>query len=321
MNKNSNAKILMFIVLCLLFVGCTTNQDDIKVTSNQTNTYNTWCAYWDTSNVVIDTLKSKESTLEIVSYYAAYYNGDILYVPTELEQVFQKTKSYAFKKYITVVDDMENKSSLTKDTIIEQKLRNEETIKEHVKELVSMVKQYQFDGLELDYQSLNDRQKLWPNYISFINKLLAALNKEDKGLRIMISDKTPFKSISLPNGPKYVMRCYDLFHNKTKPGPKADRDYLESIKKQTSSIKNLEYALAIGGYDWGKETVSLTVKEAIQLAKKKRVEIKRDSSGACYYQYSQEKITHTIWYSDEKSIQSWQEMLKTRIVSVWKIET
>lgn len=318
--KPLTVSIVLILVLSLSLIGCTSNQNNVKIASSSSNTYNTWCTYWMSDKKVIQKLKQKESNLAVVNFYAAYYNGENLYVPNEILQLYESSKTLKFKKYITVVDDIENKSSDTKDTIIKQKLRNEETIKKHINELVTMVKQYQFDGIELDYQKVNDELELWPNYISLINKLYVALNKENKGLRIILNDETPLKTICLPNGPQYVMRCYDLFNATTKPGPKADRAYLESLKERTSNIKDIEYALSIGGYDWGKEAVSISVEEAEALAKKKQVEVKRDPSGACYYQYIQSDTTHTVWYSDDKSIMSWQEMLDNKKVSIWKIE-
>lgn len=309
------SKKIISLILCLLLIGC---QKQSQPVSKETNvvkeTNNTWCVYWDVS----DDMKQKMKDINTVCYFGAYYQENELFIPDNILQFYRETKSMSKNQYITVVNDVVNKNStsLKEEAIVKEKMTTE-----HIEELVALVKDNGFDGLELDYENFNDNVSLWKQYTAFIEQLQLALKKENKGLRVLLEAKSPIDKITLPTGPTYVMMCYNLYGGFSKPGPKADAAFLKKIKQKTKDIKNIEYALAVGGFDWSNgEATSVTVVQAKQIANTYQAKITQDKSGAWYFTYQKDGNTHTVWYSDEKTIMGWKDILGVSTVSIWKME-
>ncbi|MDU2157018.1 MAG: glycosyl hydrolase, partial [Clostridium sp.] len=75
-----------------------------------------WIVYWDLNvDSEINILNKKLSS---ISYFAVNFNeNNDLIVPEKLEMYYNKTKSYNYEKYITIVNDIVNDdgTSLLKD--------------------------------------------------------------------------------------------------------------------------------------------------------------------------------------------------------------
>lgn len=307
-------KKIKYVLLSLLLVGCSSQSDIPKQEEKSKGITNTWCVYWNLNQEIKQKLVDKD----IVCYFGAYYQSNELFVPDTILQFYQETKTSSNKQYITVVNDEVNKENTS--------LKNETIVKEHlttkdITELVELVKSNDFDGLELDYENFNDNITLWNEYTAFIKQLYSALQKENKGLRVLLEAKSPVDKVTLPNGPRYVMMCYNLYGGFSEPGPKANHAFLKKIKQKTKNIKNIEYALAVGGFDWsdGRAT-SVTVAQARQLADAYQATIKQDKSGAWYFTYQKQGVNHTVWYGDDQTMEGWKEVLGVDIISIWKME-
>lgn len=307
-------KKIEYVLLCLLLVGCSPQADIPKQEVKSKEIINTWCVYWNLNQEIKQKLADKDT----VCYFGAYYQNNELFVPNNILEFYKETKTSSNAQYITVVNDEVNKevSSLKDETIVKNHLTTKD-----ITELVELVKTNDFDGLELDYENFSDNLPLWNEYAIFIDQLYIALLKENKGLRVLLEAKSPIDKVILPNGPTYVMMCYNLYGGFSKPGPKANQTFLKKMKQKTKSIKNIEYALAVGGFDWSEGTAtSVTVAQAKQLAKTYQATVKQDKSGAWYFSYQSQNVNHTVWYGDEKTIAGWKDVLGVSTISIWKME-
>lgn len=303
-----------YLLLCVLLIGCTSKSNSSKEEVESKEATNTWCVYWNLNRDIKHKLIDKDT----VCYFGAYYQDNQLFIPDTILQFYKETKAISNKQYITVVNDVVNKKSTS--------LKDETIVKEHlttkdIKDLVTLVTTHDFDGLELDYENFTENLTLWKKYTKFIKELYTALQKENKGLRVLLEAKTPIDKVTLPIGPTYVMMCYNLYGGFSEPGPKANQAFLMSIKKETKDIKNIEYALAVGGFDWSEGTATnVTVAQAKLLASTYQSTINQDESGAWYFKYQKQGVDHTVWYSDDKTIAGWKEVLGVSTISIWKME-
>lgn len=316
-------KISCLVICCLLLIGCN-NQDkneDQKTVSKQSEEINTWCVYWDIDSTTQQEINKVSAKIDTLCYFGAYFQNEELFIPDALLQYHQKNKDKDFKEYLTVVNDVVTKDkTFLKDENIIKKILVDDDMNTHIEELVQLVKINDFDGLELDYEDFNTNISLWNQYSIFIDNLYTALQKENKGLRVLLEAKSPIDKVQLPKGPTYVMMCYNLYGGFSEPGPKANKEFLLKLKKKTENIENIEYALASGGFKWGDTKVTnVTVEEALQLADQHQVKPIQDTSGAWYFTYQENNKEYTIWFGDMETIEGWQKILKAETISLWKM--
>ncbi len=162
-----------------------------------------WIVYWDLNvDSEINILNKKLSS---ISYFAVNFNeNNDLIVPEKLEMYYNKTKSYNYEKYITIVNDIVNDdgTSLLKDKEILNILLSDELSREkHINDIIYLAKEYGFDGIEIDYEQIKDDLALWENYILFINELYSEALTNNLKLRVVLEVNTPIDKLNFTEVP------------------------------------------------------------------------------------------------------------------------
>lgn len=273
----------------------------------------------------------KEYNLSSLQLFAAYFdeNGDLFLPQNLIDIIEKKDKSEANKKlYITVVNDIvkTDGSSVQKNgEIIKDILLQNERRKYHINQLVKLVCEGGFIGLDLDYEKIDS--ELWNEYADFIDELGKELKKNKKELRVILEPRSPIDKVSLPKEYEYVMMAYNLYGYHSEPGPKANKEFIKELsKKATDNLDDIRIAFSLGGFDWceGENPKALTYVDANNLVKENDSKLNRDKdSGALYFDYIDSNgKKHSVWYSDNETIRIWKETAKESHINkfaLWRL--
>lgn len=289
-----------------------------------------WAVYWDTERVSEElTLLSPE--LNSISVFSTLFHADdTLYVPDQTTALLTSIQDQFGAKqdiYLTFVNDIalsDGSFSLKDVALLERLFESEGRMDAHIQEMIALTKSAGCDGIELDYEAMRKNSALWEPYSTFVGRLYAAA--KDSGLlcRVVLEPSALGKA-EYPDGPEYVLMCYNLFGSHSGPGPKADFRFIHALADESRALSNLSFAFSTGGFDWdsNEEAAQLTEGEAAALAKTHGITPERDEeSGALYFTYTAEdKTQHTVWYADGETLALWMQAAAQKGVSrfaVWR---
>lgn len=310
------------------------SETKIEATNKKEVEFSAWTVYWDNSDSEkeIETLKEN---LDNIIHFAAYFDADNkLFVPNETTDFFRRLKTghpdLNCKHYISFVNDKINKdgSSSLKDTkLLAQLFKSEKSMEEHAKEVLSIAQSGGYDGVEIDYEAIRKDTALWNKFAKFIEILYAYTSQNGFELRVVLEPSAPLGEISFPEGPEYVMMCYNLYDSGTTPGPKADKEFIKGLCQKMSAVSGKKtFAFSTGGFDWQHEggCTALTESAAAEIALKNGKKPSRDeASGALYFSYYDEnEKLHEVWYADGETIRIWAECVKQNgggNISLWRL--
>lgn len=336
----------------LLVAGCLPPDLSVDAARRRQPVFNgnAWITYWDFEKGMKEALVI-QSQLNSVSYFAAVLDGEGKAMVMGHSHKFtgQKFTRYraSIKKYLTVVNDVYKDihnpkgETIAKDTQILLKLfASPETIQEHVTNLFALVKRHRFDGLEIDYENLWKDPEVAQRFLRFLEILVPMAENEKIPLRVLLEPgffefgdplttlATLIEDITVPEGPEYVVMCYNLFgpHSKT-GGAKADTQFLEKVLFKLNYLpRPHSVALATGGCVWqeGRAPYFVTESEALLLQKSLNAQVKRDegSQAMCFKGKNAAGKTVECWFADAKTIIAWKRQAMDHGVdgiSLWRL--
>jgi spore germination protein len=290
-----------------------------------------WVAYWDYENGMKE-FNKVYTQLNSVSYFAVSFDEKFKLVLPDKCQEFSKkvAQRRTVKKYLTVVNDVlkANGGAIPKDRgILEHVWESEESTTAHVQDLLRQVKGNGYDGLEVDYEAFWQNSMLVRKYERFLEILWNQAQSRKIPLRVILEPSVPFNTVKLPQGPEYVVMCYNLYGtHSSSGGPKADKVFLERTLSRMSMVPEPRaVALATGGCLWqsNKKPRFVNEEEALQLEKKLKVEAKRDVSSQALYFLAEDEKGNTLecWYADAQTINFWKRRsLDYNVdgISIWR---
>lgn len=339
MSKIQKFIFTLFVLLtsCSLIIGCTKvdkevitneNKDKHVAFAKDIDKLSAWVTYWNLD--VDDELSILNSKISSISYFEAYFDSENkLYIPDELIEYYNKTKDRNYEKYISIVNDKINsKGDIThKDTdLLRDLFKDSDSVSNHINDLINLQKQYGFDGIEIDYENIKKDMQLWDDYIKFVNELYARCKENNIKLRVIIEPSIHIENLKFEEGPTYVIMCYNLHDSSTKPGEKANKDFVKkTIDKMNVIPGNKEFALSTGGFDWCEDNKVSAVDEntARELASKYNSTQERDSDSMYInFKYCDgNKKQHEVWYADTEAMNELINLINENgyKVSLWKL--
>ena len=371
MKKLTKLLLIEMCVLSIVFLlGCSNNKnikDDILEENSSTlesdsnsgelnnnsekvdndKNIDVWLAYWDTLDFEEEIDYWSERISNIV-YFAAYFNeNNELFVPDDIsdtkEIIDELYGSEGWGNYISFVNDKiysEGKSSLKDTELLHELFKSNESIDNHVNEIINIAVEGGYEGIEIDYEKIRKDLDLWDKFIVFLEKLIKAADSYNLPIRVLLEPSTPIDKINLPEGPEYIMMCYNLYGYGTKPGPKADKVFLlELVDKMKKVSVNRGYALATGGFDFADngQIKAITKQEAEEIlvdysssnmnseaAVESKITIIRDDDSKCnVFKYTDNNgINHEVWYADNVTLDYLEDILSEageKNISIWKL--
>lgn len=281
--------------------------------------YSAWLPYW----LVDDSLEEMallEDELDNAICFAAMFDEDNhVYLERDAKELMRGIRlsaNHITRTFISVVNDQRTgEETYDQKTLnpIRAILADEEAMEKHIRELLILLDECEADGLELDYENFKDDEALYASYMELINRLYTILARDHVPLRIVLHWNAP-KYTVLPEGPEYVVMCYNLYGNHSGPGPKADKEFL----KQTAEyyrpyVNHTMMAFATGGFLWtnGKVETALDQLQAEKLIADMNLKTQRDGdSGAIKASYTDDMGDHEIWYADGNTLSLWKLTLE-----------
>lgn len=327
--------ILLLGIICSLLMSCDKKVDDINtpktsgieenISEEEHNInikkYSVWITYWQTDNL-LEEVDYRKEFIENICYFAAYFDEEKkLFIPEKTNESYEMIKkTYGDKNYgsyLTFVNDLlkvDGTSSLKDTALLYELFSSDKAIDAHISQIVSLAESGGFNGIEIDYEAIKGDMVLWELFVDFLERLNQIVVEKEIPLRIVLEPSFPAEELTLPEGPEYVIMCYNLYGYGTEPGPKADKEFLlETIQKMKSLPGIVNFALATGGFDFGEngKTAQVTQVEATELLSIYDVTpIRDEGSGSLVFTYTDdEKISHEVWYADQYTIEFWAEII------------
>lgn len=293
-----------------------------------------WAAYWDTETVVSE-LAPIGSELDALCYFEVFYDESGDYVlPDELldlrQQVNEAYPDHHWRDYLTFVNDLkmsDGKIDQKTSDALKPFLSDQTAMEQQISTMLELVQKHGFDGIELDFEAIRKTPKFWQPFVDFCGLLWQRASKEGLDVRIVLESHAPFDKYAFPEGPQYVVMCYNLYGGHSGPGPKADLAYLQETEKAVAALPgDCCFALATGGYSWknGKSGKQLTEAAAQELLNKKpdAEAVRDDDSGAMTFSYKSDSSKYTVWYADVQTFSIWEEALRANghvRIAYWRL--
>jgi spore germination protein len=213
----------------------------------------------------------------------------------------------------------------------------------HAAALVSEVLAYGYDGIDIDYESLNgqdDREA----FSSFVEELAAALHAEGRLLSVTVHPKTAepgawpgvqahdWSRIGAAADRVRVM-TYAYHYSTGGPGPIAPLFWMEEVAAFAASVmppERVYLGIHFYGLDWGNgPATALEWEDVAERSATYRVSSRWEGAGALgqaiaepWFSYVAGGTEHQVWYADSRSVAARLQLVpRHRLggIAVWRL--
>ncbi len=336
----------LLLALCLLSAGCNRGEGDLGPTASaapitptpllsaapastpeptpapEPLRFSMWTPYWDYASAVGEIPFCSENTDKLIAFGAIFdWQDRVLMLPemNSTAAVLTELCRDGREMYISFVNDIElaQGSYSNKDwQLLTRLLADESAMDAHIADVLATAQSYGADGIEIDYENVEDAgELLWAPFARFIEKLYSQTVALGLKLRVVLGWDFA-RHAAFPEGPEYVVMCYNLYGYHSGPGPKADKDFLELTYSINQSLPGrVVMAFATGGFDWtqGGGITALTERSAARLLGGLEADAicstARDEASRCVrFVYTKNGETHEVWYADAETLLYWRSL-------------
>lgn len=193
---------------------------------------------------------------------------------------------------------------------------------QHIEDIVALVEEKDFDGVNIDYEFLRNRQE--SDFSTFIKDLANALHEKDKILAVAIHAQLPEgptrgqDMVALQTADILSFMTYDEHWDTSDPGPPASAQWVRDVLEYAVSLgvnpRKIFMGIPLYGYDWPRESddwgqaKGIEYDEVVRIANSYDVDITFDPlAKTSYFQYEKDGTEHYVWFD---SVSSVEEKLK-----------
>ena len=205
-------------------------------------------------------------------------------------------------------------------------LDDEDTQKEHISKIISILDEKGYDGVIIDYEDLREDQE--EDFTRYMSRLSEQVHSKGKTLGISVPIETKgsvFHSINIVDVSKVVdkmhMNVYEEFGAETGPGPIASIGWVNTVIKnaidQGVEPSKIILGTAHSGHDWttkpNKEFFKDTAtREVLGLLSEYSANLKWDeNSRSTFFEYKDDDgKSHTVWLEDSRSFKAKIDLAK-----------
>lgn len=303
-----------------------------------------WIPYWDQAAAAAS-LKNHADQIDFIGvfWYALLEDGTIGRYPyakvdSELIRFAQERNI----KVLAVVANLptEDEGGDWDSQRVELAISSPERRRQHVDEIMALVRVMGFDGVNIDYEALTVGQR--DDFTRFITELAAALHAESKLLGVSLHPKFEENNPSYSNGSQaqdyaalaeaadqlYVM-TYEQHWETSGPGPIASIEWMRPIldfARRRIPQQKLFAGLPLYGYDWppAGKAEGLTYQEALALKQRYKAEPTWDASAReWHFSYTDDAgESREVWYQDAETIAAKRAVMKELLIpnaALWRI--
>ncbi len=219
-------------------------------------------------------------------------------------------------------------------------LRDPERRARHVRAIVDEVLQYNYDGIDIDYEMLPATAR--DDFSAFMQELSRALKTHDKLLTIAVHAKTSdwggwggFQDWVLLGEicDRVRVMTYDYSWRGSGPGPIAPMAWVGQVADYGRSVvpaDKLQIGIPFYGYNWGEgeNAIAQTWTDIQRLIEAHQPSVNlaaRDSSGAIeesWFVYYRNGQRRTVWFADHRSLAAKLaliEQLDLAGIAIWRL--
>lgn len=312
-----------------------------------------WVPYWDQERA-IDTVRNNTESIDAIGlfWYKLTQDGQIgLYQgASEDHRIIEFAHQNDIKVY-ALIANLSDEGDSTDDwdsQRVEEILSSEQRKNQHIDDLVNLVNLNNFDGLALDYESLDPA--LRDDYSTFVRDLSEKLHQYDKTLEVAIHPKTSDDENTQFSGAiaqdykalaEYADKLHFMMYTQhdvtASPGPSSTIQWNRSVLDFAINEQNVppeKIALGIGlvGTHWVTDptnenrirgtTADLTYENIEKISTETQHEIVRDEdSQSLMMSFVDQDGYNIIWFNDAKSVQrriSLARDYNLSTVSLWR---
>jgi spore germination protein YaaH len=304
-----------------------------------------WIPYWD-QNKAFASFRKNVGLFDYISlfWYRLDESGSILTYETAFED--QATINFAHENGVKVLAVVANLPDYTEGgdwdwRRVDGVIKSPETRKIHVSDLLALVNDKGFDGVAIDYEALQGKQR--NNFSLFIEELSTTFHRSDKIVGVAIHPKTSENDPEEKNGSQaqdlkrlsdaadqlYFM-TYGEHDATTSPGPVGSLDWMDKVYSfaiDELGVKSQKafVGLPLYGYDWSDsgEASSLEYDRIEGLLQETNSRVKwNQNEGEPSFYYSKNGMGHQVWFNNAKSVKSKLDFVKQFYVggvSFWRL--
>lgn len=155
--------ILIIVIFIINAFGCTKRnfrgEEDFNLYNENDfleSNITVWTVYWDTE--VDEQLEKYKDYIDSISYFAADFNeNNNIVLRDKTKEQLSKYKNSGKKNIISIVNDkiLKDGTSIAEDTdLLKDIYSSDEKINTHIEEIIEIVKENNFDIVEIDYEQL-----------------------------------------------------------------------------------------------------------------------------------------------------------------------
>lgn len=195
-------------------------------------------------------------------------------------------------------------------------LHSPSRLQEHVNDIVSLVRDSDYAGVDIDYENLRGSDR--SAFTGFLSTLAAALHKDGRTLSVAVFAKTTDVGYDQRNvaqdyaaigrvADEVRLMGYDYHWTTSGPGPIGPVDWIRGVLKYaTSQIPAHKIVLGVPfyGYDWvGHKGRTVTWNAATDLARQHGATVHFDATSQCpWFAYTAaDGSKHTVWFENTAS--------------------
>ncbi len=199
---------------------------------------------------------------------------------------------------------------------VHDRISEPEKRKQHVDDLVNIVMKENYDGLDIDYESMHAEDR--DAFSAFIEELSAALHANGKLLSVTVHAKTSDEGTW--EGPKaqdwkrlgaaadlFKIMTYDYSNGTGGPGPIAPISWVDEVLNFAATqvpAGKTYVGLPFYGYDYGSGSQKdVTWMSTQALITRQSAVILRDENGEAYFTYDSGG-PHTVYFNDAQATQT-----------------
>lgn len=205
----------------------------------------------------------------------------------------------------------------------------------HVQDLVALVEENGYDGLDLDYESLAAEDRAV--FSLFVEELADALHRRGRILSIAVHAKSD--DAGTWGGPaaqdwarlgaavdEFKIMTYDYHWATSEAGPIAPLNWVDEVLHYAATVVPPEktwLGVHFYGYDWvGSAAESLEWQQVVKRLERSGAAVRRDEPGEAWFPY--EDGRHTVYFADAASLAERLAFVFTRHpdlagIAIWRL--
>ena len=334
-----------FLFVCMIiFTGCATLKIG-KPVDNPSPKITSWIAFWDWDRGVKSIQKNSDIITEIMPFWYDMDSTGNLFpsqgIPEMREQGLLKSMNekkfveYCHRRGIKVIPLISNEFNKFH---VHEMLSNNSIRQYHLENIVNLVVENQYDGIDIDYEGMMKEDRNLYSY--FLRDLAERLHGYGKILSVAVHAK-----VSEPGGwdsniahdypaighvvDRVRIMAYDHHWSGGEPGCIQPLDWIEQIVNFAVTVippEKIYLGIGIYGIDWGSpKDREAMYHDAVRIARENKSAIQWDLlSKENWFTYTEESTysNRTVWFQDGKSFSyRWDLVRRYKLggISFWRI--